>query len=360
MTTNQEEFIECSYDGLPPITYTKKSAPKNIIDENELYKADKNSFNGKIGMLTNLSTTMYSFLPLYPDETKEHDELIKRLKLCRKEQGNQIDKAKGILVKPFPENWTKWTRITDDMTPEEKEIAEFNNKLLVDKRPYFMRYLYPNYNKDYLQLRATYDNYCVCKFGYDFDAMKNKPEHSEYEQRILQGYNRFVPLLDSDCVMNKICHYMEDKCTDIKSTIRNTKRFDSNLLKDADIPIDIVKLDKMYDLYREYARGRKNHHTTSSANRFEGQSQTEFVRYIERKSFDISSDICELANLAVHVCYDLYPGSSKDFVWRVFGDGLIENIRKNSSGVCAVPMLDADGEMEFMGKRYGMKDVCIN
>ena len=126
-----------------PITYQKKPTEKKIIDKKDLYKADIKSFDSKIGYITNCSTTLYSMLPMYKEGTKEYNEIINRLKICRKEQGNQIDKAKGLIVKNFPHHWTNWSNPSHKDCPFNQEDADFYNKLIVDKRPMFMKYLYP-------------------------------------------------------------------------------------------------------------------------------------------------------------------------------------------------------------------------
>lgn len=69
-----------------PITYQKKPTEKKYIKTKDLYKADLLSFDSKIGYITNCSTTLYSMLPLYEKDSKEYNEIIRRLKVCRKEQ----------------------------------------------------------------------------------------------------------------------------------------------------------------------------------------------------------------------------------------------------------------------------------
>jgi hypothetical protein len=142
MTTNAQEFLDGAYGGLP-ITYNKNKIPKEIINESILWESDAKSFNTRIGFITNCSTTLYAMLE-NPDYTlTEKEEIVKRLKICRKEQGNQIDKAKGLYVKPFPVHWTRRKKAEG----ENKEEIEASNRLVIDKRSYFMRWLYSDYNR---------------------------------------------------------------------------------------------------------------------------------------------------------------------------------------------------------------------
>ena len=109
--TDQKDIINGAYGGLP-IMYETKKAPECNIVESELYKADMNGFNTKVGFLTNLSTTMYAMLPMFEENSKEYNEIIRRLKQCRKEQGAIIDATTGLVIRSIPSHWTNWSKIT--------------------------------------------------------------------------------------------------------------------------------------------------------------------------------------------------------------------------------------------------------
>ena len=99
-------------------------------------KIDKLSFDSRIGYITNCSTTLYAMLPTYEEGTQEYQEIMNRLKTCRRLQGDQIDLTKGIKIIPFPKHWITWNRANDEM---DQETADFYNSVLIDKRPYFMK-----------------------------------------------------------------------------------------------------------------------------------------------------------------------------------------------------------------------------
>ena len=52
-----------------------------------------------------------------------------------------------------------------------KEEIELNNKLLIEKRPYFMRYLYPKYNQEYRIHKKKYDYCQFVKEGADIKCV---------------------------------------------------------------------------------------------------------------------------------------------------------------------------------------------
>ena len=73
----------------------------------------------------------------------------------------------------------------------------------------------------------------------------------------------------------------------------------------------------------------------------------------------ISTDIQVLATLAVYVNYILYPTSSKNFAWELFGEGIILNIYDNSDKNFNVPFIDINGDIEYLGSKYKNKGVDI-
>jgi hypothetical protein len=56
-----------------------------------------------------------------------------------------------------------------------------------------------------------------------------------------------------------------------------------------------------------------------------------------------------LANIAVTLCYQKYPSKSKKFMWRVAGDGIVDNIKAID---IELPIRDNEGAFHYLGKRY--------
>jgi hypothetical protein len=361
--TSQKEIIESAYGGIP-IMYETKNATKSKIIESELYKFDMKGFNTKVGFLTNLSTTMYSMLPMFDENSDEYKEIIRRLKQCRKEQGVIIDGTKGLVIKPIPSHWTKWTKIIENMSEEKIEKARFNNSILIDKRPQFMTNLYSNYSKKYHRYYSTYDTLAQANFRIFLDDLLELDEKdlTKKQKELLEKFYRYNPLLDSDCVMNNISKYMQKKTKEIKlkPTSCNIENI-VKMLKSNDFEIDKVKLDKLYNIYKKYKSGRRNFNSIKDdEDNIRFKTIEQYNKAIRQEALVISSNIRELASLAVVLVYELYPSDNKSFVWAIFGDGIIENIKENKQKNIAMPFLDDDGNIEYLGKRYSRKELIVN
>jgi hypothetical protein len=355
MTTDQPEFLDGARGGLP-VTYTKNKVGKKNIVESELYQPDMLSFNSRVGYITNCSTTMYAMLPLYHKESSEYNEIINRLKICRKEQGNEIDKAKGLIVKQFPKHWTRYTKKGKKISDED---ADFYNNISINKRPYFMKWLYSDYNQKYKTHREKYDFVSVSKYGkYLIDLLINPT--SGCEINMVNKYNRYSPLIDSDCLMNKICHYMENEVKELKENINKVSDEENILsLKDTSIPFDADKYKELDKIYRKYKSGKRNFNNIRDEKGEEKFKTLE--QYNKEVRLDalrtIDTDLSELTNLAVAICYEQHKTDNKSFIWNVFGEGIIDNLMKNKSEKTSVPFLDEGGNILYLDSEYSLFEI---
>lgn len=295
----------------------------------------------------------------YAEGSKERDEIVRRLKLCRKQQGNQIDSTKGIEVDPFPRHWTNWTHTSEEMDDDEKELADFYNSIIISKRPYFFRYLYPNYNKKYNNYNHSYENYCQTNFGFSLEyALASSDKKFN---KIKEKYFKYIPLLDSDCIMNNVCHYMEKNVSIIKHVSSyNSNKSLASILKSHHIEFDKNKYKKLYNLYKEYKSGKQNISRLYNKDSNEVfKTIDQYNKYIRNKAYFISNNMQELANLAVTICYEVHPSDSKHFAWGIFGEGIIQNIEENKQEVCYIPVKDTFGELNYLGKKYSMREIKI-
>lgn len=367
-TTDNKYFIKGVNPSLLPITYNKNIANKVVIDSEEiLMQADKQSFNSKIGQITNVSTKLYAMLPLFEIGSNEYEEIIRRLKLLRKEQGNEIDRAKGVKVKPFNNEWTVFNKILESDSEEEKSRKEFNNRILADKKPYFMIYLYNSTKKEYLNHIKNCDTYSQIKFGITMKELLNKKNKNQDELNHVEYYYKLMPVNISDCLMNKICRYVEKVNEEIfKVKLDRCVGETVNLMIDNDIPFDNTSYNLVKKLYHEYKKYKRediiiNDYEIDYAESTDNQEDFNLFNNINelfrKKILMISSDIRELANYAVRLCYIEENPINKDFLWHLCKSGLLENIKKNSGGILHIPIKSADGDVMYLGNRYKIEEV---
>ena len=369
MTTNSPEFINNCYGGLP-ITYKKNTTLKTELDEKILFLSDLYSFNSEIGCVTNHSTSMYCMLSEYEESSLEYKELIRRLKICRKEQGSQIDKAKGILIKDFPTEWTKEQIIFPTDSEHTKNDKMFSNKLVIKKKPYFMRWLYKDYNKKYTQYKNNANTYCDVNFECGVDQLITKPNKTQKEEEYLIKYIKYLPLNESGCAMNKLSKYMESIKFNLNRFVKDSN-FDYTVYMNKNIFItenalykDILKIYESFmtntHLYMSICRSEDNE--DNSKNKFDEDDISylnEIYKYYKNRLLKICSNFSQLTNIIIDICYRKCPNYNKDFLWQICSSELIKNIYKNKQKNIYIPIKDKNGDIKYLGEKYQTKEVYI-
>lgn len=349
-----------------PVAYDPQKAPKSKIDYKTLYKVDILGFDPIIGHITNVSTTLYEMQNEYSPDSREYQEIDRRLKLCCSLQSRAIDSTKGIAFEGIPKHWLRRKRITDEMreTLSEEAIAEieFNNRICIEnRRPYFMRYLYPQKNRDYKSFREDINRACIVRWGKPLDELSDAERQSQEFKKIQAYIDRSFPLFETHGTMNRICRHMESTVAEIKQARRDAKSegdiFDK--LYSESVATELSLVPKMEEIYNEYSAFKRDYLLEDS----EFNSYEQFYAQIRKKALEnVSNNLQECANLAVYICYKLYPKRAKDFCWDCFGEGIADNVLAKAAEQGRQPQLpqaDANGDISYLGKTYALKTVNL-
>jgi hypothetical protein len=167
--------------------------------------------------------------------------------------------------------------------------------------------------------------------------------------------------------MNRLCKQIEKWEKSFRWT-RTYKDFDWHIMIDEDVGIDFTKFCLVEQIFLEYCkemsdlavlqkevRSRETYH----------EDYSDVMSYDDAKYFTIDWEyyyniyrskclaVCPdrkmLANIAVTLCYQKYPNKNKKFMWRIVGDGIIENIKAID---IELPIRDKSGKYTYLGKNY--------
>lgn len=347
-TTDNEYFLKGVLGTNIPVTYEARKPRKEKIERNGLMKIAGAGYSPEIGLLTNHSTTFHDMQSKYEKGTVEWNELERRLKLCCELQSMQIDKAKGLEIDEIPKMWTQYKMALE----ADGGSRGLNCELLINARPYFMRYRYGNYNKEHKDLVADKKRYCITVFGNEdgrgFESTKEYESMEKY-------YARKANLSDNCGIINRICHYLEKELVSVKSK-KQKEKFDLyGVLWGEDEELDNSILEAVEAVRDEYLAFRKNTKL----------EQTDFVTWEQyfkslrvRSLNEISNNLVELAKYATYICYRKYPKKAKDFVWDCFGAGITKRA-KEIYQVAEIPVLCETGNIEYLGKNYKSEIIPI-
>ncbi len=187
----------------------------------------------------------------------------------------------------------------------------------------------------------------------------NKNSLSENEIKFVEEYRYKNPFIESNCIMNVLCKYVENEVKELKTIdYKNINEELILLLKNKEIKTDPEKIKKLYSLYKKY-KEEKNNINSYNDSTYNFKTMDQYNRKIRLDADEISSNGSELANLAVDICYIIHPNDNKTFLWGVFGDDLLENIKTNSQKDVKIPFIDKNGDIEYLGNLYSMKKINI-
>lgn len=351
-------------DNLEPtltLVCAQKSAQKKIVTEDDLILSNIAGFGNEVGAVTNRVTSMYEVQAQFEPGSAEYETLAYRIQSGQMAQQNSIDKTKGIVCKPMPRYWYDYHAIqrpeTDD--PVELERYELNKRIVADKKPYFMRYVYPQLNKEYKEYIKAANASAVMEFGLTATELTEK-EESELTQRqreFLEYYKRFIPVGMHDCTMNRLCRRVEQLASGILSEMREAK-FDHRIL----ITGTSYKPYQYYELrnlFKEYSKKTREIGAQIATRHNSKITMTDYytsvATYFRRHAFEICLNQWQLTDILIDLCYT--KEKNKQFVWDTVGGPIVEKMLKANGGYFYFPIMDPDGDFEYMGERYSMMKV---
>ena len=362
-TTPNEVMIRSVYQDELPVVYDSPKPKKILFTEDDLYEADTFSFGSIIGSITNKSSNGYALLSLIEKQhgkaSQEYRLVKSRLMQCCKAQSAQIDKAKiGQEVKGVPKVWVTRNKLKKhDKRTTRKTL--YNNTLL-DKYPYFFRYVYKDTDKAYKKYLDEYNIICKQKYRMDFHDLELL-EHKTKEQKLfISNFYEFCPVLISNSPMNLLCKYIESIDWNItRRTKADIDSFDYNIYKRNEYD-SLSYYDDAKTVIQQFMKEQRNNLISDSL------SET-CLDYTNDALFErlcnVNSNPYIIVNCLVDYFYKEKPNSNKDLLWKTYGRYIYKNIIKNTGASTALfPMPCNDGEsydMEYLGYCYKLQEVTL-
>ena len=346
----------------PAIICPQKSAEKNVVTQDGLREANKNAFGSKVGAITNRVTSMFDMLPLFPKGSVEYEALQYRIKCGQLYQQNDIDSTKGIVAKPMPKYW--YTKIKPKKDEELSEEDIFNNSICVDKKPYFMRYIYEEENKKYTQYKTNAIKECRRLLGCELDTILSVDYDtlSEEEKEYRDKYIKYMPLNDNGCVMNRLCHAIEKEFENYTASVKASNHFDYNILKTPNVNYDANLFKSMVEIYLEYMSQRAScvaEHRNKRMTKEDFSSSLNLIsEEYKRKCKEICPNEEVLCNVVLDICYT--NSKSKSFAWEMCGRQIIKNLLKKNDYKINYLVKSSDGEIEYSGYKFERRTINVD
>jgi len=362
LTSDNEILLKGSMkDVTNPISYQKQSAPSHKICHREFVKTDLRGFGTKVGTYSNYSTQLEAMLPLFqrPEQKRQRDEIELRKKLLREINGQEIDRIKGVEAKgPPKDEWLKFQKINQDDSDDVKKEKYYHNSLVIAKKPYFFRYLYPELNTSYKVHEKKYNELAKCMFRTKLKDLLVKENKTQEEKNLIKRYHKFSPVINTNCTMNMLCHMIEDIDFDIqygKNCVSMLPHYDLN-----QYPIDPDILRKFRDMYRKF----NDKKAITIVNQIFNGSDEEKADEIRMEILDsirdeLREEYSELemqpmdALTYIKALSQSYSKFNYDFAWSLLDEQILDVIEEKDA---YAPVECEDGE-EYLGRRFKLKKI---
>lgn len=241
---------------LPAIVCIQRVCEKIEPTEEDLIATNKGGMGNKVGTITNRITSMMEVQSHFDKNSEEYKILANRILCGQLYQQNEIDKLKGIKAKPMPLYWysihgcimecaarDKYGKVIKQTIKdkngeehEEIEIADqkrldFLKSICVDKKPYFMTYIYDDYKAKYNNYMKVARDNAKINFRKELDELLSSDNLTEEEQIYVENYYRHLPFGMGDCAMNMICKYIESVFDGYVIDLKHSKPFNYTFMK---------------------------------------------------------------------------------------------------------------------------------
>lgn len=270
-SSNDPVLIKGAQRNPVPILYPSAGKQlKGAITFESMIEADIRGLNSAVGSLSNQATCLYALRDKFSKDSPEYAELSRRIKIVSELVGVEIDKIKTGIPPQKPSAWNREQMPYEQFigadgkmvkapacSPEEQERIRKHNALIPDNKPLFMRYIYDAMNTDLARYDKSFDDVSKYNGGPRLAELLGTPHESldDDARYMLDKYHRYLPAIDSPCIMNKICKRFEHlqkqlkRCKDSRNMLLDfatPQEFDSAVLEHMAELIDLLQRQKRF------------------------------------------------------------------------------------------------------------------
>lgn len=344
---------------LPALICAQRRAVKMIPTESDFIRSNIESFGNDIGQTTNWITSMFDVRAGFSKESEEYKILTYRIQCGQLLQQNAIDKAKGIICKPMSRDWHDRHAVNKI---EDAETRDLYRRIVADKKPYFMRYIYPALMKQYNTYIKNTERNALREFQMTVAELKEIPigKTTERQRDFLKYYDLRMPVGIHDCVMNKICRRFEDEFDGYIGRHNRSTWFDYTIMRsDADYtPRQLYAIKRLYD---DYNRRLASYAVFADYERVDDDEAFATLSMMNDEFRKECIKVCPcsrtLCNIILDICYS--KNSTKRFAWNMCGKEIIHNLLEANQSCISFPVSSDKGSFEYCGEKYEVETVTI-
>lgn len=238
---------------------------------------------------------------------------------------------------------------------------------MAEKKPYFFKYKYNKTNKELRDFINKSNEDCQIRFAMTLDELLNKKEDelTQEQKDFINYYHYYYPVIDSPCVMNKICKYIESIDFQIKKKIKSNGDFDYKSLQSKDFIMNRALyqqiLEKVVSTVKSWEEKRKQIYSNMVTRvGFQENLDREILyQNLKNELEDICSNSEQLANHLVYLFYVDKPSYNKNILWAIAGRQIYENLKAKTTSFY-YPLKNDNGSLKFLYDNFSIERYLVS
>ena len=238
---------------------------------------------------------------------------------------------------------------------EDEERQRFYRSIVADKKPYFMRYIYPALMKEYREYLRKSDGAALREFRMTVEELRALPycELTERQKEFLHYYDLGMPVGVGDCVLNRICRRIESEFDGFIGKTAAAADFDQTIYKTG-AEYSKHNYYAIRKLYEEYIRRKREYVIYSRMNDIDSDEGYGDVNALceefRRDCLNLCGNDEELVNILVDIWYS--RKTTNALLWSSFPEQLCSVLLAKNGYAMRIPVKDPNGEIVYRGNHY--------
>ena len=253
--------------------------------------------------------------------------------------------------------------ILDD--EETIRLKEFNSKIMVNKKPYFFIYNYPELENDYNKFMSLVEDNCILRFCKTFSQLEEIGATNDEEEIFLNSVKYKYPVFKNTSIMNKICYIFENEFKNIRHKVKDSKDFDYRIYRSNNRKVKDEIFKEIEKVFKEYLKELKDdrniydrRYDLKDYNEEDIMKDFTIIDLYKEKLYKVCPDKYILCNALLDLTYGK-NGSNKNIVWNICGEQIINNLLSKNDNKYTILVKDDNGNVEWNGNRFSEKQVEV-
>lgn len=268
-------------------------------------------------------------------------------------QQNAIDRIKGVIARPVPNEWLRYTarNINEDDPEDVVADKQVNINIAAEIKPWFFIYRYPSLKRDCKRYMTRGKAHYATQFNGEVETNATDDDDAF---TCAKWYNRKMPVSVAPSTMNRICWAIENEFADMK--VFKAKDFDYQILKSTAGSYTETQKKQIAKLYDEYLNTVKQTLIDTIFQTGRRDLVIDNLEIIKYGFLLACYKVCPYDEILTDVMLDVMYSTnrSKSFAWELCGETIFRNVLKRNDYDIMYPVQDPDGELEFCGEKFSM------